>query len=156
MPLNEHNQHTSNLVYYISGFLYINIIARPEYPENISEFHKSTSISTPFFWNFNAFFPNILLFLQKELVAGLHLCPTNTSGCRLTLERGWRLHQWPPKVDMGAPTGWPAISWCSVTVEGTGNNTDKKTASGYVFLVKNMGSGVCVKAGMEAQSPWSL
>lgn len=75
---------------------------------------------------------NFLLFSQKELVAGLHLCQTNTSGYRLTSERGWRSLPWPLKADMGAPTGWPAISWCSATAAGTGSSTDRRTASGYV------------------------
>ena len=74
---------------------------------------------------------------KKELVAGLLLCQINTSGCRLTLEREWRSQLWQPREDMGAPTGWPATSWCSVMAGGTGSNIDERKASGYVHLLKS-------------------
>lgn len=71
-------------------------------------------------------------FHSKGLVAGLHLCQINTSGCRLTLEREWRSRLWPPREGTGAPTGWPATSSCSVTAGGTGSSIGEKKASRYV------------------------
>lgn len=70
----------------------------------------------------NSLLISLFLFSQKELVAGLHLCQINTSGCRLTLERGemgdpavatqrgiWELQlgdQLPPDVPAASGRNW--------------------------------------------------
>lgn len=72
----------------------------------------------------NSWFP------VQELEGGRLWSPTCTSGWRWIWGDGPKWLLLPHRDDMAALIGWQHTCWCSATQDTTGDNTDRKTASG--------------------------
>lgn len=87
----------------------------------------------------HCFIPSVLSFLNvftfvsvlQGPAVGPHSPLTAIHGWRSTSARGCMLQPFLRKVATAALIGWLPTCWCSVTLDTTGDNIDRKTVSGW-------------------------